>query len=95
MSATAVTVSQRPPLWRQLLGFNVLTGIVGAIIGWFIGYWIGGRVHATSIAYYSAESGQNDIQLLWTPPQGNEEVVPAEALRPSVPERQTTTRGQR
>jgi cytochrome c oxidase subunit I len=63
MSATAMTVSQRPPLWRRLIGFNLLTGIVGAIIGWLVGYWIGDRVHATSIAYYSAESGQNDIAV--------------------------------
>jgi cytochrome c oxidase subunit I len=63
MTATAVTISQRPPLWRRLIGFNLLAGIVGAIIGWFVGYWIGDRVHATSLAYYSAESGQNDIAV--------------------------------
>ncbi len=64
MSATAVTTTHRPPAWQRLLGFNLLTGIVGAIIGWLVGYWIGGRVHAVSIAYYSAEAGQNDISVL-------------------------------
>ena len=35
----------------QLLGFNLLTGIVLAIVGWLIGNWIGGPIHAPSIGY--------------------------------------------
>ncbi len=56
--------AQRQPTWRKWLGFNILTGIVGAIIGWLVGYWIGGLVHATSLAYFSEEAGQNDIAIL-------------------------------
>jgi cytochrome c oxidase subunit 1 len=62
---TAITMpAERRPAWRGLLGFNLLTGIVGAIVGWLFGDWIGGRIHATSIAYYATESGQNDISIL-------------------------------
>ena len=62
---TAITMpAERRPAWRGLLGFNLLTGIVGAIVGWLFGDWIGGRIHAASIAYYATESGQNDISIL-------------------------------
>jgi cytochrome c oxidase subunit 1 len=62
---TAITMpAERRPAWRGLLGFNLLTGIVGAIVGWLFGDWIGGRIHAASIAYYATESGQNDISVL-------------------------------
>ena len=64
MSAIAVTTGPRPPLWRRLLGFNLLTGILGAIVGGFIGSWIGHRIHATSLAYYTDQAGENDISVL-------------------------------
>jgi cytochrome c oxidase subunit 1 len=63
MSAIAITQA-RPPLWRRLIGFNLLTGIIGAIIGWPIGHWIGGLIHAHSLTYTSLTAGQNDIQVL-------------------------------
>ena len=64
MSAIAMTTAARGPLWRRLLGFNLLTGIVGAIVGWLIGDWIGGRIHATSLSYFADQAGQNDISVL-------------------------------
>jgi cytochrome c oxidase subunit 1 len=64
MSAVAMTTSARPPLWRRLLGFNLLTGIVGAIVGGFIGSLVGGLIHAKSIGYYTDQAGQNDISVL-------------------------------
>src|SRR5438270_1459302 len=64
MSAIAVTAAARPPLWRRLIGFNLLTGIIGAIIGYLVGHWIGTLIHATSLAYYSDAAGQNDISVL-------------------------------
>jgi cytochrome c oxidase subunit 1 len=63
MTTIAVTVS-RPPLWRRLLDFNLLTGIVLAIVGWIIGNVIGNAVHAHSLRYYSLQAGQNDIAVL-------------------------------
>ena len=62
MSAIAVT-ADRPPVWRRLIGFNLFTGIVGAIVGYLVGHWIGGRFTGASIAYYVAEAGQNDIAI--------------------------------
>ena len=62
MSTIAMT-TDRPPVWRRLIGFNLLMGIVGAIVGYIIGYWIGGRFTGANIAYYSKSAGQNDIAI--------------------------------
>ena len=62
MSTIAVP-AVRPPLWRRLIGFNLLAGIVLGIIGYIIGYWIGGRFSGAGLAYFSAEAGQNDIAI--------------------------------
>jgi cytochrome c oxidase subunit 1 len=63
MSTIAMPAAQRPG-WRGLIGFNLVTGIVLAIVGWLIGDFIGNRIHATSITYYTTEAGQNDIAVL-------------------------------
>jgi cytochrome c oxidase subunit I len=63
MSAIAVPAGQQP-LWRRLLGYNVLTGIVFGIIGWFVGYAIGNAVHAGSLDYFTTQAGQNDISIM-------------------------------
>ena len=61
---TTVAISARPqPAWRKLLGFNLLTGIVLAVVGWLVGSWIGARIHAPSIDYFS-DTGENDIGIL-------------------------------
>ena len=62
MTALSISAGQRDG-WRRLLGFNMLTGIVGAIIGWLIGDWIGKRINTPSTVYYSTEAGQNDISV--------------------------------
>jgi cytochrome c oxidase subunit 1 len=62
MSSVSVPVGGRP-LWRRLIGFNLLGGIVLGVIGWLIGYFIGDHVHAPSIDYF-ADTGQNDIAIL-------------------------------
>ncbi|HTX31498.1 MAG TPA: cbb3-type cytochrome c oxidase subunit I [Solirubrobacteraceae bacterium] len=47
------------------MGFNLLTGIILGVVGWFIGYSaIGLHLHGAGIAYYSSESGQNDIAIV-------------------------------
>src|SRR5205085_11431984 len=63
MSAIAVTARPTTPLWRRLIGFNVLTGIVLGILGWLLGSWIGGRISGESLSYFSSEAGQNDISI--------------------------------
>jgi cytochrome c oxidase subunit 1 len=63
MSALAVTVPARRAGWRQLLGFNVFTGVLLGLGGWFLGHFIGTRIHGESLEYYSTEAGQNDIAI--------------------------------
>jgi cytochrome c oxidase subunit I len=62
MSAIAVPAGSQP-VWRRLIGFNVFTGIVGAVIGYIIGHIIGDAIHATSLAYFD-DTGQNDVAIL-------------------------------
>jgi cytochrome c oxidase subunit 1 len=62
MSAIAVK-AEKQPFWRQLLDFNMFTGIVLAVIGWLIGNWIGGLIKAKSLDYYTATAGENDISI--------------------------------
>jgi cytochrome c oxidase subunit 1 len=64
MTAVAMPAVKRP-LWRRLLGFNLLTAVILGIVGWLIGDFLGNHViHAYSIEYYSAEAGQNDVAIL-------------------------------
>ncbi|MGI9184897.1 MAG: cytochrome c oxidase subunit I [Solirubrobacteraceae bacterium] len=63
MTAIAMPAG-RQPMWRRLIGFNLLTGIIGAILGWLIGDVIGNAIHAPSLDYFSAQAGQNDISVL-------------------------------
>ena len=44
MSSMAVEV--RAPLWRRLVGFNLLTGIVLGIVGWYAGWYLAHAIHA-------------------------------------------------
>jgi cytochrome c oxidase subunit 1 len=62
MTDIAMPAGQRP-VWRRLLGFNLLTAIVLAIIGWLIGNLIGNSIHAPSLDY-TADVGENDISVL-------------------------------
>jgi cytochrome c oxidase subunit 1 len=62
MTAISLPAGRRP-LWRRLIGFNLLTGIIGAVIGGVIGNFIGNRISAPSIDYFSAQAGQNDIAV--------------------------------
>ena len=48
----------RAPLWRRLIGFNVLTGIVLGVGGWFLGYLIGTQIQGQSLAYFSKTAGR-------------------------------------
>jgi cytochrome c oxidase subunit 1 len=65
MSAIAVSPPARRSGWRQLMGFNLLTGIVCGIAGWFIGYSaIGIHIHGAGLNYYSVSAGQNDVAVL-------------------------------
>ena len=64
MSAIAVSVPAPRSGWRQLMGFNLLTGIVLGIGGWYLGHLIGDHIHGAGVVYYSTEAGQNDIAIM-------------------------------
>src|SRR3982074_205796 len=53
----------RRPLWRRLIGFNLLTagarGVGGYYLGWFIGHQISGPSYK-----YEAKTSENDVALL-------------------------------
>jgi cytochrome c oxidase subunit I len=63
MSAISVSAGDTP-VRSRLLGFNLFTAIVLAIVGYLIGHVIGNAIHAWSISYYNDSAGQNDIAIL-------------------------------
>jgi cytochrome c oxidase subunit 1 len=59
MSATAIAVHR--PVWRRLIGFNMLTGLALGIGGWFLGSWIGGQI---AVGHdYLEGTNQNDVGI--------------------------------
>ncbi len=53
----------REPLWRRLIGFNLLGGIVLGIVGFYFGWWLGHQIHADSLDFF-ADTNQNDVALM-------------------------------
>ncbi|MSO94984.1 MAG: hypothetical protein EXQ81_04210 [Thermoleophilia bacterium] len=51
-----------PSLLRRLVGFNLATGIVLAVVGYILGRWLGDQIHGASLDYMS-ESGEDDVSL--------------------------------
>ena len=52
----------RPPLWRRLVGFNLLTAVLLGIGGYYLGWFIGHHVNPPSLAYFG-DTDQNDVAL--------------------------------
>ena len=50
--STVATAPPRP-LWRRLIGFNLIVAIALGVGGFFLGWFIGDQIQATSLAYYS------------------------------------------
>jgi cytochrome c oxidase subunit 1 len=63
MTAIAIPVDPRKPLLRRLIGFNLFTAVILAVVGWWIGDLIGSAINTPSTAYYAAEAGQNDTGI--------------------------------
>ena len=51
------------PLWRRLIGFNLLGGIVLGIVGFYFGWWLGHQIHAESLDFFE-DTNQNDVALM-------------------------------
>jgi cytochrome c oxidase subunit 1 len=59
VSATAIAV--RRPVWRRLIGFNMLMGLALGSGGWFLGGWIGGQM---AVGHdYLQGTNQNDVGI--------------------------------
>ncbi len=61
MSTTAVET--RAPLWRRLIGFNLLTGIIFGIVGYYVGWFLGHHITGASVDYFG-DIDQNDISVI-------------------------------
>jgi cytochrome c oxidase subunit 1 len=49
-------------MMRRLLGFNLLTGVVLAVIGFLLGHWIGDQISGPSLDYVS-DTGESDVAV--------------------------------
>jgi cytochrome c oxidase subunit I len=65
-TATVSSPPERParPLWRRLVGFNLLSAIVLGVGGYYLGWWIGHLVTDTKSFEYTAATDENDVALL-------------------------------
>ena len=59
MSAVAVA---RPPVWRRLVGFNLLTGCLLGVGGWYVGWFGAHGVVGPSISYF-ADTDYNELSV--------------------------------
>jgi cytochrome c oxidase subunit I len=64
MSATTSTPAARRPLWRRLIGFNLLSAVILGIAGYYLGWWIGHLVTEGKSFEYTAATDENDTALL-------------------------------
>jgi cytochrome c oxidase subunit I len=68
MSTTAEAASTPPPtrrpLWRRLIGFNLLTAVLLGVGGYYLGWFIGHQVNGGKSFEYQAASDENDVALL-------------------------------
>ncbi len=72
MTTSAATLPQPArPVWRRLIGFNLLTavllGVGGYYLGWFLGHQVGGSgstLGTGSGFHYQSETDENDVALL-------------------------------
>jgi len=49
---TEAAVAPAPPLWRRLIGFNLLTGLVLGVVGWYAGWFGAHAIVGPSIDYF-------------------------------------------
>ena len=62
--ATPQTAPAHRPLWRRLIGFNLLTAVVLGVGGYYLGWWIGHLVTEGKSFEYTAKTDENDVALL-------------------------------
>jgi cytochrome c oxidase subunit I len=62
-AAAAAPQPIRAPMWRRLIGFNLLTAVILGVGGYYLGWWIGHLINGPSFEYESA-TDENDVALL-------------------------------
>jgi cytochrome c oxidase subunit 1 len=62
-AAAAAPLPTGRPLWRRLIGFNLLTAVILGVGGYYLGWWIGHLINGPSFEYESA-TDENDVALL-------------------------------
>ena len=55
--------ASRRPLWRRLVGFNLLTAVLLGVAGYYLGWFIGHQINGKSFEFQSA-TDENDVALL-------------------------------
>jgi hypothetical protein len=53
----------RRPLWRRLVGFNLLSALLLGVGGYYLGWFIGHQIDGKSFEFQAA-TDQNDVALL-------------------------------
>ncbi|HTW43735.1 MAG TPA: cbb3-type cytochrome c oxidase subunit I [Solirubrobacteraceae bacterium] len=61
--ASMPRTAEKRPVWRRLIGFNLLTAVILGIGGYYLGWWIGHLIKSPTFAYESS-SDENDVALL-------------------------------
>ncbi len=66
MSTAAVASPLRPtrPMWRRLIGFNLLTAVVLGVGGYYLGWFIGHQVNGGKSFEFQNAVDENDVALL-------------------------------
>ncbi|HET8557537.1 MAG TPA: cbb3-type cytochrome c oxidase subunit I [Gaiellaceae bacterium] len=60
---SAMAVEMRPPVWRRLVGFNLLTGVILGIGGWYVGWFGAHGIVGPSLDYFGA-TDFNELSLV-------------------------------
>ena len=60
---SAMAVEMRPPVWRRLVGFNLLTGVILGIGGWYVGWFGAHAVVGPSLDYFG-DIDFNELSLV-------------------------------
>jgi cytochrome c oxidase subunit I len=61
--AAPLPAPARRPVWRRLIGFNLLTAVVLGVGGYYLGWFIGHQISGKSFEFQSA-TDENDVALL-------------------------------
>jgi cytochrome c oxidase subunit I len=68
MSTTAAAATTpdpaRRPLWRRLIGFNLLTAVILGVAGYYLGWFIGHQINGGKSFEYQSAQDENDLALL-------------------------------